>query len=79
MADLIRQHKDVQQQIADAKQRAAKLELVANLEKKQAHFEACLSAGVHFLPCCKSASSYSMLNLHNSHVCMHAYFQCFWL
>lgn len=47
ISDLIKQHKDVQQQIADAKQRAAKLELVADLEKRQAHFEACLSAGVY--------------------------------
>ncbi len=46
ITDLIKQHKDVQQQIANAKQRAAKLELVADLEKRQAHFEACLSAGV---------------------------------
>jgi len=37
----------VQQQIANAKQRAAKLELVADLEKRQVHFEACLSAGVY--------------------------------
>ena len=47
ITDLVKQHKDVQQQIADAKQRAAKLELVADLEKRQAHFEACLSAGVY--------------------------------
>ena len=47
ITDLIKQHKDVQQQMADAKQRAAKLELVADLEKRQAHFEACLSAGVY--------------------------------
>ena len=46
ITDLIKQHKDVQQQIADAKQRAAKLGVVADLEKRQAHFEACLSAGV---------------------------------
>lgn len=45
MSDLIRQHKEVQQQIAEAKQRAAKLQLVADVEKQQAHFEACLSAG----------------------------------
>ncbi len=47
ITDLIKQHKDVQQQIADARQRAAKLELVADLEKRQAHFEACLSVGVY--------------------------------
>lgn len=45
MTDLIRQHRQVQQQIEEAKQRAAKLQLVADLEKRQAHFESCLSAG----------------------------------
>ena len=45
MTDLIRQHKEVQQQIVEAQQRAAKLQLVADLEQRQAHFEACLSAG----------------------------------
>lgn len=45
MTDLIRQHKEVQQQIAEAKERAVKLQLVADLEQRQAHFEACLSAG----------------------------------
>lgn len=46
MGDLIWQHKEVQQQIAEAKQRAARLQLVADVERRQAHFEACLSAGV---------------------------------
>lgn len=46
MSNLIKQHKDVLQQIADAKQQVAKLELVADLEERQTHFEACLSAGV---------------------------------
>ena len=46
MNDLIQQHKQVQQQIAEAKQRAARLQLVADVERRQAHFEACLSAGV---------------------------------
>ena len=48
MSDLISQHKEVQQQIAEAKQRAAWLHLVADVEKRQAHFEACLSAGSCF-------------------------------
>lgn len=45
MTALIKQHKDVLQQIAEAKQQVAKLELVADLEGRQTHFEACLSAG----------------------------------
>lgn len=60
ITDLIKQHKDVQQQIAEARQRAAKLELVADLEKRQAHFEACLSAGVYDAvdnPCPTAASA----------------------
>ena len=46
MSDLVRQHKEVQQQIAEAKQRAARLQLVADVERRQAHYEACLSAGL---------------------------------
>ena len=45
IADLIAQHDGVQQQITEAQQREARLQLVANLEQKQAHFEACLDAG----------------------------------
>lgn len=45
MSDLIWQHKELQQQIAETQQRAAKLRLVADVEKRQAQFEACLSAG----------------------------------
>lgn len=44
IADLIAQHDGVQQQIAEAQQREVRLQLVANLEQKQAHFEACLDA-----------------------------------
>ena len=46
MGDLISQHKALQQQIAETQQRAAKLRLVADVEKRQAQFEACLSAGI---------------------------------
>ena len=59
MTDLIKQHKEVQQQITEAQERAAKLEIVAELEKRQAHFEACLSAG----------ESHSCLQLPALHTC----------
>lgn len=73
--DLIKQHKDVQQQIADAKQRAAKLELVADLEKRQAHFEACLSAGEYVATdtSCLAPASVICHSMHPYQVCLVAF------
>ena len=45
IADLIAQHSGVQQQIAEAQQLEARLQLVADSEQKRPHFEACLDAG----------------------------------
>ncbi len=75
ITDLIKQHKDVQQQIADAKQRAAKLELVADLEKRQAHFEACLSAGVYVTTdtTCLTPASVICHSMHPYLVCLIAF------
>lgn len=58
MSNLIHHHKALQQQIAETQQRAAKLQLVAEVEKRQAQFEACLSAGMTTLSllgsCCNT-------------------------
>lgn len=45
MKDLIRQHKEVQQQIAEAKQRVARLELVDEVERRQHSYESWLAHG----------------------------------
>ena len=77
ITDLIKQHNEVQQQITAAKHRAAQLEVVADLEKRQAHFEACLSAGACMLyppgiPACTAASSTG----HDTRVCMSSWLCC---
>lgn len=61
MSDLISQHKALQQQIAETQQRAAKLRLVADVEKRQAHFEACLSADEYLqaAECLRGLSEFS--------------------
>ncbi|KAL3153383.1 hypothetical protein ABBQ38_011722 [Trebouxia sp. C0009 RCD-2024] len=61
MSDLIWQHKELQQQIAETQQRAAKLRLVADVEKRQAQFEACLSADEYLqaAECLRGLSDFS--------------------
>lgn len=45
MKDLIRQHREVQQQIAEAKQRVARLKLVKEVERRQHSYESWLEQG----------------------------------
>lgn len=45
MKDLICQHKEVQQQIAEAKQRVARLQLVEEVERRQHSYESWLEHG----------------------------------